>query len=328
MNRRQSIFRVALTIAATTVTGFDAWAAEKYPVDRVTLVVPYSPGNGLDLLGREYARALQPLLGASVIVENREGAAGVIGTSMVARTKPDGATLLFTAHPPFATAPVAVDNPPYNPIESFAPIARVASAPLALVTSSNSPIKSVDDLKSYAKANPGGASYASAGPGSPGQLYGELLGQALGVALQEVPYKATGQALTDVIAGNVLVSLVSVTAAAQHVASGSLRVLAVGSRQRMKEYANVPTLAEATGRADFQAGVWYGFFAPAGASRELIDRLNRDIVSASASAPINEFLSRSMMIPDLQDPAQFAASLAKDLDIAKTLARNAKLKGR
>src|SRR5207248_450234 len=144
---------------------------------------------------REFADILQAQMHVPVVVENREGAAGVIGTQFAMRAAPNGYTVLFTANPPYVTSPYALEKAPYDPVTSFVPVARVGSVPLVLVTASKWPIKNVAQLKEYVKKEPNSASYASAGVGSPGQIFGELLNKAAGLQLQEVRYKATGQAL-------------------------------------------------------------------------------------------------------------------------------------
>ncbi|MDO9438586.1 tripartite tricarboxylate transporter substrate binding protein [Hydrogenophaga sp.] len=300
--------------------------ADKFPNDRVMVVVPYSPGNGLDLLGREFADELQTQVGVPFVIENREGAAGVIGTQYAARAKADGHTLLFTANPPYATSPFSLDKPPYDPLTSFVPVARVGSVPLALVVGAQWPIQNVEQLKDYVKKNPDKANYASAGVGSPGQIYGEKLNQATGLQLQDVRYRATGQALVDVMAGNVLVSIVSVTAAEQHVKGGKLRMLAVGSKKRIAGFPDVPTLAEATGQKDFEAGVWYGFFAPAGTPKDRVNALYAQVAKVAASQRLQGFMSRVSMVPELLDPAAFAKQLQADVNSSKRLVEEARLK--
>lgn len=299
---------------------------DKFPNDRVMVVIPYSPGNGLDLLGREFADELQNQVGVPFVIENREGAAGVIGTQHAARAKADGHTLLFTANPPFATSPFSLDKPPYDPLTSFIPVARVGSVPLALVTAPQWPIQNMEQLKDYVKKNPGKANYASAGVGSPGQIYGEKLNQAMGTQLQDVRYRATGQALVDVMAGNVLVSIVSVTAAEPHVKAGKLRMLAVGSKKRLAGFPEVPTLAEATGQKDFEAGVWYGFFAPAGTPKDRVNALYAQVAKVAASQRLQAFMARVSMVPELLDPAAFATQLAADVNSSRRLVEEARLK--
>jgi tripartite-type tricarboxylate transporter receptor subunit TctC len=199
---------------------------------------------------------------------------------------------------------------------------------LVLVTASKWPIRNLDQLKDFVRKNPKAGNYASAGIGSPGQIYGELLNQAAGLQLQEVRYKATGQALTDVIAGNVLVSLVSITAAAPHIKDGALTALAIGSRERLADFKGVPTLAEMLGQKDFQAGVWYGFFAPAGTPASKVDALVAEIAKAAESKRLHAFMARQYMVPELLKTAEFAQALGRDVATSRKLVEDAKLKAR
>lgn len=319
---------ISSLLGALAMTSATATEKGPYPSEKITVVVPYSPGNGLDLLGREFAEALRQQMNVPVIIENRDGAAGAIGTQYAARAKADGYTILFTANPPFLTSPLSLEKAPYDPITSFIPVARVASAPLVLVVSSKQPIHSVAQLKEFVRTNPDQASYASAGIGSPGQIYGELLNQAMGVQLQEIRYKATGQALVDVLAGNVLASLVSVSAAAQHIKNGALTPLAVGSKQRISEFKDVPTLAESLGRKSFEAGVWYGFLVPKGTPPDRVATLNREVTKAVQSKHIQDFLSRQFMLPDVQDSSQFTRTMQQELGVSKKLVEAANLRAK
>ncbi|WP_218510362.1 tripartite tricarboxylate transporter substrate binding protein [Variovorax sp. dw_308] len=324
MKKMLTALGVACALAGTT----GVVHAQAYPSDKIAIVVPYSAGNGLDLLAREFAQQLGQPLGVPVFVENREGAAGAIGTAYMARAPADGYSLLFTANPPFVTSPQAMPKPPYNALTSFVPIARVGAVPLVLITSGKSPFTNFQQMKDYVRKHPEQANYASAGVGSPGEVYGELLNQATGLKLEEVRYKATGQALTDVMSGNVLVSLVSVTAASQQIKAGSLRALAVGSRERLPEMPEVPTLAESIGQKDFQAGVWYGFFAPAGLPKDRLDKLQGEISKVAMSQRMAAFMSRSGMVPELLDSKAFAAGLVRDVETAKKLVASGNLKER
>ncbi|MGJ7511210.1 Bug family tripartite tricarboxylate transporter substrate binding protein [Variovorax sp. GT1P44] len=317
-NNLRTIGAAFACAAALTLTPV---AAQLPTGDKISIVVPYSPGNGLDLLGREFSEILQGQVNKPVIVENREGAAGVIGTQFAMRAQPNGQTLLFTANPPFVTSPFTFEKPPYDALTSFTPVARVGSVPLVLVTSSKSPIRDLEQLKAFVRKDPKAASYASAGAGSPGQIFGELLNQAAGLQLEEIRYKSTGQALTDVISGNVLVSLVSVTAAAQHIRGGTLTALAVGSRQRLPDFKDVPTLAEALGQKDFEAGVWYGFFAPAGTPPDKVQGIYAEIAKAAESKRMAAFMTRQYMVPELLKPEEFAQALRHDADTSRKLSR-------
>nr|ART90368.1 putative exported protein [uncultured bacterium] len=208
------------------------------------------------------------------------------------------------------------------------PVARVGSVPLVLVTASKWQVRNIAQLREFLQKSPDSASYASAGVGSPGQIYGELLNQAAGLQLREIRYKATGQALTDVLSGNVLVSLVSLPAAAQHIKAGTLTALGVGSAQRIADFKDIPTLSEALGQKDFRAGVWYGFFAPVGLPADRRDRIYRDIAKVAESAAMHEFMQRQYMVPELLTPPEFAALLKAEADVSRKLVADAKLRAR
>lgn len=323
--RRAIRLLIAAALAAAAATS-PAQAQPQLASDKaLQLIVPYGPGNGLDLLAREFAEVLRSQTSSNVVVENREGAGGVVGTSYAARLPTDGRSIMMTANPPFAIAPLLQKTAAYDPLSSFVPIARVGSVPLVLIASSHSPFTSFEQMKQYVSAHPDKANYASSGIGSPGQVYTELLKKATGLAIQEVPYKSTSQALVDVIAGNVLVSLVSVPAAAPHLKSGALRVLAIGSSQRHPDFPEVPTFAEAIGQPGFEAGVWYGFFAPSGTSADTVRKLFDDIAKAQAAPGIRALMRRSSVIPQLQTSAEFAASLKADVALARQLIETANL---
>jgi tripartite-type tricarboxylate transporter receptor subunit TctC len=308
----------AVAVACSLALGAHVASAQTAP-EPMQLIVPYGPGNGLDLLAREFAEVLRTQLGTTVVVENREGAGGVVGTSYAARAPANGRAMLVTAHPPFASAPLVQKTAAYDPLKSFLPVARVGSVPLVAVTSSRSPLKSFADIAPYLKANPDKGSYASSGIGSPGQIYTELIKKATGLPLQEVPYKSTSQALTDVIGGQVMLSLVSYPAASQHIKNGALRLLAVGSPIRLKDYPDVPTMAEAIGQPGFEAGVWYGFLLPAAASAETVRRLHAEIAKALVAPSVVAMMERSSISPHLQSPSEFAASLRTDVEVARKL---------
>ena len=261
-----------------------------------------------------------------MVVENREGAGGVVGSAHVARAVPDGQTLLFTAHPPFVSAPLLNRPPAYDPLTSFIPVARLGSVPMVLITSSRSPFTTFQQMREFVLANPDKATYAHSGVGSPGQLFTELIKQAARLPLlRDIPYKSPGQAMIDAIAGTVLVSMASYPAAQPHLKAGSIRMLATGGLQRLKEHGDVPTLAEALGRADFEAGVWYGVLAPAATPPERVARLVEAFGKAHGSASVAAFMARSSIAPQLMTPAEFAAALKRDNEVARALIDAARL---
>jgi tripartite-type tricarboxylate transporter receptor subunit TctC len=300
--------------------------ADNYPSKRIVIVVPFAVASGIDQLAREHAELLRAQLNTPVVVENKEGAGGIIGASAVAHAQPDGYTLLITANPPFAMAPQMQKEAPYDPVSSFSPVVRLGAVPLVLVTSNTTPFKTYREFADYAKANPGKLNYAASGVGSPGQLYTQLLMQATGLHLQEVLYKSTGQALTDAISGVVQVSLVSIPAAAAQIKSGNLRALAVGSTERLKQFPDIPTIAELIGKPTFEASVWYGILAPAGTPADVVNKLQAAFAKTSVAPQMVQFMERSSIAPQLQGPAAFAATVRNDTAAAGQIVASQKIR--
>jgi len=281
------------------------------------LVVPHAAGTGVDAVARSFAPALQKTLDANVVVDNRVGASGAIGSASVARAKADGATVMLNANPPFVTFPLTQSTPLYDPVKDFKPIARVGTVPMVLVVSAQSEIKTFDQFVAYAKSHPAKASYASPGVGSAGYLAMERLKTLRNLNMEEVLYKSTPQSLVDVAAGHILSAFSSLPAVASLVEAGKLRPLAIGSSTRVELLPQVPTLAEATGHKDFVASVWYGFFAPAGTAQATADRLFDGISAAFATQAVQHALRGQGILPELQAPGEFQRSLALDYESAR-----------
>ncbi|VTU30678.1 Bug family tripartite tricarboxylate transporter substrate binding protein [Variovorax sp. PBL-E5] len=311
--------------AAAAAFALCAGAQDAYPTKRIQLVVPFASGNGIDQLAREYAEVLRTELKQPVVVENREGAGGIIGGTVVMRAAPDGYTAMVAAHPPFAIATLLQKTPAFDASSSFEPVARVGAVPLVAVTASSMPFKTWQEMAAYFRAHPDKANYAASGVGSPGQLFTQLIKAKTGLPLQEISYKSTAQALTDVLAGQVQVSLVSVPAAAEHIRTGALRLLAVGSSKRLAAYPDTPTIAELIGQPGFEASVWYGFLMPAGTPAARVNKFYDEIAKASATPRIVEFMARASIVPGLQNPQQFAKSIHDDVETARKMIQVAKL---
>lgn len=285
----------------------------KYPSSPIQMIVPFSPGSGIDVLARIYSEALSKQLNVPVVIMNREGAAGIIGSGVAARSKPDGYTLLVQANPPFTAAPIAQKSNVYDPLKSFTPIARVGAIPLVLVTSAQAPYKTFQALKDYAAANPDKAFASYPGVGSPAQLYMELVKRASGLQVRQVAYKSSTQPMTDIASGLVLTSLISLPAAMPMIQSGKLRAIAVGSKKRVSQLPNVPTIAEVIGQPGFTADVWFGLLAPAGTPKDRVDRIYQAVSKAYATPKVVESMKRAYLVPDLEGPAAFGKSLRVDL---------------
>ena len=244
-----------------------------WPEHPVRFVVPYPPGGGTDVIARIVQERFATLLGQPVIIENRGGAAGSLGTDVVAKSAPDGYTVLFTLSS-HTINPSIYPKLPFNTVRDFEPIGTVASLPQILVANTQLPVNNVAELIALAKAKPDTLSFASVGNGSPGHLAGELFKLRTGTRMQHIPYRGGGPAVTDVMGGQVPLLWVSIPAAAQFVKSGKLKALAVSTAKRSAAFPDVPTMQEA-GVPDFEVDSWYAMFVPARTPKPVIDKLNR-----------------------------------------------------
>jgi len=255
--------------------------AQTYPTKPLRLVVPFPAGGGTDIISRTLGERLAAELGQPVIVDNRPGAGTVIGTDNVAKSAPDGYSLLMAtfAH---AVNPALQPRLPYSTTQSFAPVALVGRSPNVMVVNPGKPFKSVADVLAYARANPGKLSYGSFGNGTSAHLAGELFKSLAKVDMVHVPYKGSAPALTDLLGGQIDLMLTTVASVAQYIKSDRLRALAVTSAARSPAYPNLPTIAEA-GVPGYAAESWYGIYVPAGTPAPIIKRLN-DAVHAAVKA--------------------------------------------
>jgi tripartite-type tricarboxylate transporter receptor subunit TctC len=258
----------------------EAAAAENYPSRPVRLIVPYAPGGNADIVGRIVAEGLTSRLGQQVIVDNRSGAASIIGTELAVKAPADGYTLLLVA------STVAV-NPsltklPYDTLRDLVPISLVGQTPQVLVVTAAIPVSSVKEFIAYAKSKPNALNYGSTGIGSTANMAGALLNLMAGIQLVHVPYKGTAQSLTDVIAGHLHVAIPSVTSSIAHIRAGKIKALGLTSSTRSAQLPDVPTIAQA-GVPGYQAVIWNGVLAPAGTPKPILDRLSREVAAAMRS---------------------------------------------
>jgi tripartite-type tricarboxylate transporter receptor subunit TctC len=270
---------------------FSSANAQQYPVKPIRIITPYNPGGTADIMARLVAERLTKAWGQQVIVENRAGAGGMIGAGAVAKAPPDGYTLLAAYVTEIAIVPSLYPNATYDPVKDLAPVALTALTPMILVMTPSVPAKSVRDFVALAKSQPKKFAYASAGNGSPAHLAGELLQRAAGIEMIHVPYKGGGQALTDTLAGHTALFFSSMPSAMPHVKAGKLRALAVSSAKRSSAAPDVPSVAEAGG-FDFDIGAWNGLFAPAGTSRDIINKVNAEVVRGFTAPEMKERLSK------------------------------------
>jgi len=289
------------------LAGAQAWA--QYPSRPIRLVVPAAPGGGTDITSRSFAPALGDALGQPIVVENRGGAGGMVGSAEVAKSAPDGYTLLmvYISH---ATNPTLVTKLPYDTLRDFTPITLVSHEPTVLVVNSKIPVNSLAEFTAWAKARQEKLSYAT-DPGSAGFLAGELFLQRAGLKSQYVPYKGSGPAAADLVGGRVQIMFDAAPSLIQHVKSGKLRVLAAASARRNPLLPEVPTFAE-LGYPKIAVSLWYGLLAPAGTPRGVVDRLNRETVRALQSAEVRERLLAQGAEPMPATPEAFASFMQQE----------------
>jgi tripartite-type tricarboxylate transporter receptor subunit TctC len=296
MNRR--IFIVLLMSAWTSVA-----LGQVYPNRPVKLLVPFTAGSATDILARTYGQKLSEIWKQPVVVENHPGAGGTIGAGLVAKSQPDGYTLLVHSAAQ-AYNPSIYSSLPYDTNKDFIDVAALGGQPNVLVVSPNSGIKTVADLIAQAKAKPGQLNFASAGQGSGTHINGEKFKLAAGIDVVHVPYKGTPEALTDTIAGRVAYYFSPISAALPFVREGKLTALAVSTAKRSSVLPNVPTLAEA-GLPGFDYTLWVGLFAPAGTPNEVVDKIFRDVRAASESAEVKERMATLGAEPMPMTSAEF-----------------------
>ena len=300
------VFIFAALLAATPVL-----AQQPYPSRPVTLVVPFSPGTGIDILARTLSERFSARWSVPVVVENKPGASGNIGAESAMQAAADGYTLLMTATS-FATNIALARRLPYDPRKSFAPVALVATGTLALVVAPASPAKTIKEFVERVRARPGVLNYASTGNGTVQHLTMELLKQALGIDLVHVPYKANAGAITDVAGGHVEAMITPVHTAGPLVKQNRLRMLAVFSAERSPVFPSVPTLKE-EGFPDLEVEVWYAMLAPVGTPQPVVARLNSEVQEILAGNEVRDALARQGLSPVGGSPERLAELLRTEL---------------
>lgn len=302
-------FLAGTLIAFTIPSG--AWAAEAYPVKPIRMVVGYPPGGANDLVGRAIAMRMSPRLGQQVIVENRAGAAGNIGTEIVARAAPDGYTLLLASVASFAMSPALLGKVPFDPVNDFAPVTQAVVVTSLLSVHPSMPVRSMKQLVALAKKQPGALNYASPGRGSIAHLTSELLWITAGIKLNHVPYKGGGPAVADAIAGHVEIMFSLISTQTPHVRSGRLRALAVSGAKRSAALPDVPTVAE-SGYPGFEASGWLGLVFPARTPPGIVDRIHKEAVAVLGLRETQAQLEDLGLDPETSSPAAFHALIKSD----------------
>ena len=314
--------KIAVVIAAVFAAFIVASVhAQTYPVKTVRIIVPFPAGGSTDIIGRVVAEQLSAAFGQQVIVDNRPGANGVIGTDLVAKAAPDGYTLLMGGIGSLSINPAIYSKIPYDPVRDFTAIIQIAQVPNVLVVHPSLPIKTVRELIALAKASPGKLSFSSSGSGSSDHMSGELFKSLAHVDLVHVPYKGGAPAITDAIAGQVSMTFSNQPTALPHVKSGKLRGIAVTSIKRSSAAPELPTIDE-SGLKGFDVSSWVGLNAPANLPREIVTRVNAEIVKGMNAPAGRERLNQLAFDPVLSTPDQYAAHIksevAKWAQVAKT----------
>ena len=304
-----SIFCIAATLAAShCAVGADN--AANYPTKPIRLIVPWPPGGGTDVFARVIGQKLTERLTYTVVVDNRPGASGNIGAEMVAKSPPDGYTIML-ATITLATNPSMYKSLGFNPVKDFAPITLVAGVPHVLVVSPSLPVNSVKELIALAKAEPGKLNYASAGSGSPFHLAAELFKLMTGTSIVHVPYQGGGPAITAVIGGQVQLTFGNLLAVLPLVKSGKLKALGVTSAKRSSAAPDLPTIAE-EGVRGYDFSSWFGFFAPALTPKETVAKLNHEIVRILETPEMKQRLTQDGADVVASTPQEFGAYLASE----------------
>ncbi|MBY0266255.1 MAG: tripartite tricarboxylate transporter substrate binding protein [Burkholderiales bacterium] len=302
-----SILAAALAAATGTVM------AQVYPVKPIRFIVPSTPGGSVDTLARTVGPRLADKWGQQVIVDNRSGAGGAIAGELVAKSPPDGYTLLVGTVASLATNVSLQKKLPYDPMKDFAPVTLIATQNLMLLVHPSLPVKSVKELTALAKKKPGSLSFSSAGNGTGGHLSGELYKMLAGIDLLHVPYKGVAPAMIDVVSGQVTMTFASILSGSQQVKTGRLRALAVTGARRSPAVAELPTMMEA-GVAGYESATWYGIVAPAGTPADIVNRLSSEIVAILKGPEMNDRLSKEGADPVGNTPAEFARHIQSEIE--------------
>ena len=297
-------------IAAAAATFASGAIAQSYPAKPIRIVVPYAPGGAVDIIARATAQELTKRVGQQIIVDNRTGAGGNIGSDTVAKAPPDGYTLLM-ASPANTINPSLYTNMPYDPSRDLIPIALIGSVPSVLVANPSLPVQGIKQLIALAKAKPGALTYGSGGSGSTEHLAGEMFKSFAGIDLLHVPYKGGAQVMIDLMGGQVALMFSNQLGVLPHIKAGKLKPLGVASAGRSTALPDVPTFAEA-GFPDFKVSVWWGVMGPAGMPKDVVNQLNREIVAGLASPEMKERLQTMSAQPIGGTPDQFAAFFAAE----------------
>ena len=311
--RTMSLFAGALFLACAASAQSTAKSGlASYPNRPVQIIVPFTPGTGMDILARAVGQKLSERWGQPVIVDNRPGASGNIGTDFVVKAAPDGHTLLITANTLVLTVSL-YRNVPYDPIKDLAPVEKMAVGTMAVTLNASVPAHSLKEFVAYAKANPGKLAYASPGVGTPQHLATELFKSTTAIEMLHVPYKGSAGAITGLLSGDVAFMFNALHAVLPQVRAGKLNAVAVGGPKRSRVAPEIPTVAE-SGYPDFDVDLWYGLLAPAATPKEIVAKINHDVSEILNTSQMRETLSSQGLEPVTSTPGQFAELMRADIE--------------
>lgn len=318
------LFAPAL-LALAAVGATKPASADDYPSKPIRLIVPFAPGGVTDTGARVVAERLGQRLGQQVVVDNRPGASGNIGTQMAATAAPDGYTLVVGFDGTLVINPHVYGKVPFDPVKDFAPVSKIGDAALIIVTHPSVPVKTFEELVAYSKSNPGGVSYGSAGTGSTPHLAGELLKMRTGANFVHVPYKGGGQAMADLVGGTLPMLYTAVAGAYPFVQKGQINAIAVSSSQRLASLPKVPTISEA-GVPGFEFVSWIGILAPAKTPQPIVDKLQRELHAVVQSPDIKDRLAALGITASGNTPAEFGQQIQSDLKRYAEIVKTANIK--
>jgi tripartite-type tricarboxylate transporter receptor subunit TctC len=317
--------KLKMWVAALPLAAFTLGAGPQYPSKSIRFVVPFAPGGTSEIVARAVAQELSTQLGHTVYVENKAGGASTIAMAEVARSAPDGHTIILGHVGSLAVNPYAMSIQPYDVNKDFIPVALLARVPNLFVVNADVPAKGFKEFIAMAKAKPGSLNYGSAGNGSAGHLAFEYLKMVTETDITHVPYRGTGPQLQDLLGGRIQAASAGTPALLPHIKSGKVRALAVGTRERIPALPDVPTVAE-MGYREFETSQWYGVLVPAGTPREIVSKLNTEINKALRSNAVAQRLANDNAVISIGTPEQFAAFIRDEQARWEKVVQRAKMK--
>jgi tripartite-type tricarboxylate transporter receptor subunit TctC len=313
-----AVFATALLCAISA-------SAQPYPSKTIRMIVPFPPGGGVDFIGRVVGQRLADRLGQQVVIDNRGGANGIVGLELLRTSPPDGYTIAAASQGPLSINPLIYSKLPYDSVRDFAAISNMVNFPLLLVTHPSLPVKNVRELIALAKKKPGELAYSSSGAGNSGHLAAELFDSMAKVRMIHVPYKGTGPAGMALLGGEVQLTYSSIPTVLQHVRAGRLRALGVSNAERVPSLSEFPTIAE-SGLPGYEAYAWGGMIAPANTPKDIIARLNREIVQIIKQKDVTDLLSKEGTVPTPSTAEEFGAYIKAEIEKWRPVVKQANIK--